>query len=117
MFKVGDKVRQKNGICFNNGHYIDTISEWKRGSPMRGGVWLSQADAWIYENELELATDSPVRETTIVKKEIVPGTYGKVVIGQTSDINRVYLTICQSLNKKQLAEAIKTLQLIHDAME
>ena len=57
---------------------------------------------------------SPVKVTTIVKKEIVPGTYGDVKIWPSG-------TICipgmSGTDKKRLAEAIKTLQLIHDAME
>lgn len=57
---------------------------------------------------------SPVKETTVIKKEIVPGIYGDVKIWPAG-------TICipgmSGTDKKRLAEAIKTLQIIHDAME
>ena len=56
---------------------------------------------------------SPVKETTIIKKEIVPGTYGDVMVGAAP--KRIYVDVVQE--KTKLAEAIKTLQLIHDAME
>ena len=57
---------------------------------------------------------SPVKETTVIKKEIIPGTYGDVKIWPSG-------TICipgmSGADKSRLAEAIKTLQIIHDAME
>ena len=56
---------------------------------------------------------SPVKETTIIKKVIVPGTYGDVRVGAAP--KRIYVDVVQG--KTKLAEAIKTLQLIHDAME
>lgn len=55
----------------------------------------------------------PVKITTITKKEIVPGTYGDVRVGAAP--KRIYVDVVQE--KTKLAEAIKTLQLIHDAME
>ena len=55
---------------------------------------------------------SPVKVTTIVKKEIVPGVYGLVQVFGSGNISTELIT-----DKSELAETIKTLQLIHDAME
>ena len=55
---------------------------------------------------------SPVKETTIIKKEIVPGVYGLVQVFGSGNISTELIT-----DKSELAETIKTLQLIHDAME
>lgn len=57
--------------------------------------------------------NSPVKETTIIKKEIVPGTYGDVRVSAITE--RIYVGVVQE--KTKLAEAIKTLQQIHDALE
>ena len=56
--------------------------------------------------------DGPVRVTTVVKKEIVPGVYGLVQVFGSGNISTELIT-----DKSELAETIKTLQLIHDAME
>ena len=115
MLKVGDEVEIIGGKI----HYFD-IGEFATVKRVNSNNTLyveGRIGQTVNFADVKLVTASPVRETTIVKKEIVPGIYGKVLIGQTSDINRVYLTISQSLNKNQLAEVIKTLQLIHDAME
>ena len=81
---------------------------------MGDSVALKETDTYISVNSIELVTNSPVRETTVVKKEIVPGTYGDVKIWPAG-------TICipgmSGTDKSRLAEAIKTLQIIHDAME
>lgn len=55
----------------------------------------------------------PVKITTITKKEIVPRTYGDVRVGAAP--KRIYVDVVQQ--KTKLAEVIKTLQTIHDAME
>ena len=55
---------------------------------------------------------SPVKETTIVKKEIIPGVYGKVQVFGSGYVSTELL-----LTKDELAETIKTLQIIHDAMD
>ena len=57
--------------------------------------------------------NSPVKITTITKKEITPGTYGDVRVSAAP--KRIYVDVVQQ--KTKLAEAIKTLQQIHDAME
>ena len=113
-FKVGDKVKRKDDKVFSNGKPIATVGEWIFNFEPDGKVALMETDKYIYENRIELATNSPVRETTVVKKEIIPGTYGDVKIWPAG-------TICihgmSGTDKKRLAEAIKTLQLIHDALE
>ena len=57
---------------------------------------------------------SAVREVVVTKKEIIPGTCGDVKIWPAS-------TICipgiPGTDKSRLAEAIKTLQQIHDALD
>ena len=61
------------------------------------------------------ATKSPVKITTVTKKEIVPGTYGRLHVVNSND---KYVTLGFSfdstLDKTELAEAIKTLQEIYD---
>lgn len=109
--RVGDKITYKNeefkveqlgGSCIN--------MVWAKFTRNRDLTWVSGGD-------VELVNTSPVRKTTIVKKEIVPGTYGDVRVLTLSDTKKVYVEFYQSLNKLRLAEALKTLQLIHDAME
>lgn len=122
MFKVGDKVKRRNGRSFSDGSFVQTVKahpEDKVYGIIPYAVWLKETDSWIGENDLVLANPSPVRETTIVKKEIVPGTYGDVKI-EAWDNGYVFdcaITMKPVNKKDKLAEAIKTLQLIHDAME
>ena len=113
-FKVGDKVKRRDGSAFSNGKHTATVTEWGFGFKMGDRVALKETDTYISVNSIELVTNSPVRETTVVKKEIVPGTYGDVKIWPAG-------TICipgmSGTDKSRLAEAIETLQIIHDAME
>lgn len=112
-FKVGDVVKRKDGNRFS-----DTNSPTEVVTSVCSPYYkVSGQGGEFTEKFLEFTTPSPVKETTVVKKEIVPGKYGKVVVGPTSDTHRVDMTFSQTLLKHQLAEAIKTLQLIHDAME
>lgn len=115
MFKVGDKVEIIGGEI----HYFDigefaTVKRVNSNNTLNVEGRICQVVDFA---DVKLAKLLPVRDTTIVKKEIVPGNYGKVKVLTSSDTKRVHVEFCQSLNKLQLAEAIKTLELIHDAME
>lgn len=114
-FKVGDVVKRKDGEPLGNKRWGDTVSETAVVTKVEYDRNYLEGKSGFYTDWfLELANTSPVRETTIVKKEIVPGTYGDVKIWPAG-------TICipgmSGTDKKRLAEAIKTLQIIHDAME
>lgn len=111
-FKVGDKVKHRDGSAFSNGKHIATVAEWGFGFKMGDSVALKETDTYISVNSIELVTNSPVRETTVVKKEIVPGIYGKVVAREDGG---VYMSTTS--DRKELQKAIETLQIIHDAME
>lgn len=87
-----------------------------------GGVYSSCGSSgmphpWRYDLIREVST-GPVR--TVTKKEIVTGQYGSVYIESDS---KKYVTVGFSrshvalMTKSTLAETIRTLQEIHDAME
>ena len=111
-FKVGDKVKRKDGIVFSNQKEIATVGEWTFGFESGNRVALVETGTHTSVNSIELVTNSPVRETTVIKKGIVPGVYGLVQVFGSGNISTELIT-----DKSGLAETIKTLQLIHDAME
>lgn len=73
-FKVGDRVRQKNGLPFSNGEHVLTVEKYH----YREGPTFKETGTWLSEDSLKLANDSPIR--TVTRREIVPGTYGGVVV-------------------------------------
>lgn len=108
---IGDTVRRVSGYNFGNGKPENTIERWF--DLLDGGKAPYVQNGWVSSGNLVKVNTSPVKETTVVKKEIVPGTYSHVFV---EPLNRkVMMHYVQT--KSQLAEAIKTLQLIHDAME
>ena len=113
MFKVGDKVKiigNGSGEIIHYLHIGETVTiERVRGSKLEVGGRIFQT---VSKLDVELIIDSPVRETTIVKKEIIPGDYDLVVVQSNG-----YVSMSSTKNKERLAKAIKTLQIIHDAME
>lgn len=117
MFKVGDKVEIIGGKI----HYFDigevaTVKGVYRDDRLYVEGRINQT---VNFADVKLVTASPVRETTIIKKEIIPGVYGKVVV-RTWEADTVFdcsISMSHTNKKSELAEAIKTLQLIHDAME
>lgn len=114
-FKVGDVVKRKDGNWFSNRKLTATVGEWTFNFEPRDRVSLVETGTYIGEENIELvSSSSPVRETTVVKKEIIPGTYGDVEISSSGVI---YMSPICGTGKNRLAEAIKTLQTIHDAME
>ena len=70
-FKVGDKVRRKDGGLFSNDESVSTISEVKYydGEDVRG-VHLKETATWLYEDALELAekpfTKSDLKDGMVV---------------------------------------------------
>lgn len=111
-FKVGDKVKRKDGNDFSSKKKIATVGEWGFNFEEKNRVSLVETGTYIAGSLIELVMSSPVRETTIVKKEIIPGVYGKVQVFGSGYVSTELL-----LTKDELAETIKTLQIIHDALE
>lgn len=112
MFKVGDKVEIIGGKI----HYFDIgeIATVKYVYHNNNRLYVEgRICQTVNFADVKLVTASPVRETTIVKKEIIPGSYGKVSVTSTG----ISVDYISRFKKAELAEAIKTLQLIHDAME
>ena len=112
-FKVGDVVKRKDGLPLGEEIRGDVVSETAVVNKVSDGLVYLRGLSGAYDYRfLQLVVNSPVSETIIVKKEIVPGTYGDVEICPAG-------TICvpgiSGTDKKRLAEAIKTLQIIHDA--
>ena len=113
-FKVGDVVKRKDGLPIGNETWGDTVSETAVVIKVKNGKNYFEGKGGYYNDSfLELVSSGPVRETTITKKEIVPGTYGDVRVSVADGL--IYVAVVQE--KTKLAEAIKTLQLIHDALE
>lgn len=119
-FKVDDVVKRKDGLPIGNETWGDTVSETAVITKIKDGrIYLEGKGGFYTDWFLELANTSPVRETTVVKKEIVPGTYGdvKVEVWDNVFVFDCAITMGPVNKKDKLAEAIKTLQQIHDAME
>lgn len=113
MFKVGDKVK----VIKNDSHSGNMVGDVGTITKIddRGYIKVTVDDRFDCRNfhyPHDLEHFGPVRETTIVKKEIIPGVYGKVQVFGSGYISTELIG-----DKTELAEAIKTLQLIHDAME
>lgn len=71
---------------------------------------------WVGGKVVELVSQGPVRETTIVKKEIVPGLYGSVSVSKNTS-EGIAIHVAWTHGKAKIAEIIKTLQTVHDAVE
>ena len=114
-FKVGNVVKRKDGLTIGNETWGDTLSETAVVIKTKDGRNYLEGKSGPYSDWfLELVSRSPVRVTTVVKKEIIPGIYGDVEISSSGVI---YVSPICGTGKKRLAEAIKTLQQIHDAIE
>ena len=76
-FKVGDRVRNKDGSAFSNGDHIVTVTNNKG----YGGVWLKETETYTSASLIELANPAPPTIRTITRREVVPGQYGIVEVG------------------------------------
>ena len=76
-FKVGDRVRNKDGSAFSNGDHIVTVTNNKG----YGGVWFKETGTYTSASLIELANPAPPTIRTITRREVVPGQYGIVEVG------------------------------------
>ena len=112
-FKVGDVVKHKGGKAFSNGDYTATVGPWVFSLDSLVRVALVETNTHVMEDKIKLADDGPIRETTVVKKEIIPGEYGCVKI---SLLGGIFVYDLKTTEKTKLLDTIKTLQIIYDAM-
>lgn len=87
MFKVGDRVKYKSGTAFSNGEFVNTVEKVSEENK----VWFMETGKWARAQSIEHASPatSPVR--TVTRREIVPGTYGRIVVTGTYKESRVTL--------------------------
>lgn len=109
--EFGNVVRDGDTVIYKGKEYtVIYISTYYVNLTENGGLHLYFSTGVPYLKGGD--KKSPVKETTIIKKEIVPGVYGLVQVFGSGNISTELIT-----DKSELAETIKTLQLIHDAME
>ena len=66
-FKVGDRVRKKNGDTFSNGNFVETIVKYE-DSYGRGKIpWVS--GGWVPSGDIELVEPSDKDYNTVSKPE------------------------------------------------
>lgn len=113
-FKIGDvvKVIKNDSYSSNKVGDVGTVTEIRGYSNIKVTV-NGKKDFGNFHYPHDLEHFGPVRETTVVKKEIIPGTYGDVRVSAAP--KRIYVDVVQQ--KTKLTEVIKTLQIIHDALE
>src|SRR5690606_24872348 len=104
-FKVGDKVRRKN-------HDHASLKVGQVGCVRNTdstGVQIDgeDNDFWHQDGNLELVTEGPVR--TVTRREIVPGTYDGVRVG---DVDGGYVTILGLTQAAWSADELRSAAMI-----
>ena len=111
-FKVGDVAKRKDGLPLGEESRGDVVSETAVVTKVFDGLVYLRGLSGAYDYRfLQLVVNSPVSETVIVKKEIVPGDYGCVKI---SLLDGIFVYDLKTTEKTKLLNTIKTLQEIYD---
>lgn len=125
MFKIGDRVRviePNNRVGEFKGLPKGTIAEIVAG---KTDMWEIDKGGqfWIWrDDQIELiGNESPIR--TVTRREIVPGTYGKIFINDYNEsANTVSLNVkddfgCVYFNAEELREAAHLFSQLAEALE
>lgn len=124
LFKVGDRVKKKDGTSFSNYEMFVNVTEVKNGC-----VWLTTG-YHLTPERLELANEQIVIKEKFVgeqssspvqsRKTLVPGVYGRLRVGETglrNDEQTVSVFASNYHTAQELREMIRVLGDIVEFLE